>query len=120
MRILESLDDWGDDVAVIEEVEGDLYSVAPGRRSGDPASPATSRGDPDAQWESAGYYGEEASSGSGAAAERSVLDELGEAMGISYEDDEELWLGDKEVSRDEHRWELDPASADDWDERRRR
>lgn len=49
-----------------------------------------------------------------------ALDELGIAMGLTYEDDEELWLGLKEASRDAHRWELDPASAEDWAERRKR
>ena len=48
------------------------------------------------------------------------LDELGIAMGLTYEDDEELWLGIKEAARDLHRWELDPASAEDWSERKRR
>ena len=49
-----------------------------------------------------------------------ALDELGAAMGLTYEDDEELWLGIKEATRDHHRWELDPASAEDWTERRKR
>jgi hypothetical protein len=31
-----------------------------------------------------------------------------------------LWLGIKEAARDMHRWELDPASAEDWAERRKR
>ena len=49
-----------------------------------------------------------------------MLDELGIAMGLTYEDDEELWLGTKEAARDAHRWELDPESAEDWAERKRR
>lgn len=49
-----------------------------------------------------------------------MLDDLGAAMGLTYEDDEELWLGMKEAARDTHRWELDPASAEDWVERRKR
>jgi len=46
-----------------------------------------------------------------------VLDELGAAAGLTCEDEEELYLVMKEVERDRHRWELDPASADDWGER---
>jgi hypothetical protein len=38
-------------------------------------------------------------------------------MGITYADDEELKLGEKEKERDKHRWELDPASSDDYQER---
>lgn len=49
-----------------------------------------------------------------------ALDELGAALGLTYEDDEELWLGIKESARDTHRWELDPASSEDWGERRKR
>jgi hypothetical protein len=41
-------------------------------------------------------------------------------MGINYQEGEELKVGDKERSRDKHRWELDPASADDYQERARK
>jgi hypothetical protein len=44
-------------------------------------------------------------------------EETAAAMGISYADDEELKVGEKERSRDEHRWELDPASSEDYKER---
>jgi hypothetical protein len=40
--------------------------------------------------------------------------DIGEAIGIIYRDGEELRFGRKEAERDEHRWELDPASSDDW------
>ena len=46
-----------------------------------------------------------------------VVDEIGSVIGLTYNDDEELRAGDKEHERDEHRWELDPASADDYGER---
>jgi uncharacterized protein DUF6335 len=39
---------------------------------------------------------------------------MGTALGVSYEDHEELKGSDKVVERDKHRWELDPASADDY------
>lgn len=38
-------------------------------------------------------------------------------MGAAYRDDEELKPGEKEHSRDRHRWELDPASSDDYQDR---
>lgn len=44
----------------------------------------------------------------------SVFDDIGEALGLTYRDGEELRVGRKEAERDEHRWELDPASSDDW------
>jgi hypothetical protein len=40
-------------------------------------------------------------------------------MGIEYADNEELKVGEKERSRDQHRWELDPASSDDYKDRLR-
>jgi len=48
------------------------------------------------------------------------LDELGIALGLTYQDDEALRAGAKETERDRHRWELDPASAEDYFERTRK
>ena len=48
-----------------------------------------------------------------------VVDELGETMGVTYKDAEELTCGEKETHRDKQRWELDPASAEDYRERMR-
>lgn len=43
-----------------------------------------------------------------------------EDFGIVYEDWEELRFGEgRELERDQHRWELDPASAEDFPERNR-
>jgi hypothetical protein len=38
-------------------------------------------------------------------------------VGIEYQDNEELKGADKVEKRDKKRWELDPASSEDWDER---
>lgn len=43
-----------------------------------------------------------------------AAEEWGEAFGIRYAASEPLRCGDKERDRDLHRWELDPASADDY------
>ena len=51
-------------------------------------------------------------------ADQNLVDEFGQAFGLTYEMNEELHLAEKEAGRDLHRWELDPASADDWSERR--
>lgn len=51
------------------------------------------------------------------ALEADVVDEVGEAVGLTYQADESLRVGEKETERDQHRWELDPASADDYVER---
>lgn len=48
-----------------------------------------------------------------------VVDEVGDTAGVTYKDGEELACGDKESDRDKERWELDPASAEDYRERMR-
>ena len=43
-----------------------------------------------------------------------IIDQIGEAVGVTYQEGEPLRIGQKEHERDEHRWELDPASAEDY------
>ena len=81
--------------------------------------PALSGGDIDAQWEMAESQGDEAVAGSMATPGQNNTDEIGNAIGVTYQDDEELKVGEKERERDRHRWELDPASADDYIDRKR-
>ena len=38
-------------------------------------------------------------------------------MGVTYNDNEELRFGEKERARDKQRWELDPASSEDYVDR---
>ena len=77
-------------------------------------SPVLSGGDLDADWAAAESSGDETVGGSTATPEQNDVDFLGVAVGVTYADDEELRLFDKEHDRDLRRWELDPASADDW------
>jgi hypothetical protein len=51
-------------------------------------------------------------------ADENVVDEMGAAFGLTYDMTEELHCGEKEAGRDLHRWELDPASSEDWVERK--
>jgi hypothetical protein len=51
--------------------------------------------------------------------DQNVVEEIGQAMGVTYQDNEELKVGDKERDRDRKRWELDPASSDDYQDRLR-
>ena len=45
------------------------------------------------------------------------LKNIGKALGVQYEDNEELKAADKITEGDKHRWELDPASSDDYRDR---
>ena len=83
------------------------------------ADPVITAGDLDANWANAQFSGDESAVSSNSTPDQNVVEEIGAAMGISYSDGEELKLGEKERSRDKHRWELDPASSDDWKERSR-
>ena len=80
-------------------------------------SPALTGGDVDADWESAYSVGDEAPGGDNPTPDQDIVDDIGRAVGIEYQDNEELKGADKVEKRDRNRWELDPASSDDWDER---
>ena len=83
------------------------------------ADPVISAGDVDAQWEGAQFSGDESAVSSMSTPGQSGVEEIGQAMGVTYQDNEELKFGEKERSRDKKRWELDPASSDDYQERLR-
>jgi Family of unknown function (DUF6335) len=79
-------------------------------------SPEISGGDLDASWQTANVAGEEAVGGSAPTPDQDIVDELGAAAGLKYEDDEPLNSDAKILDRDRNRWELNPVSADDQEE----
>jgi uncharacterized protein DUF6335 len=79
--------------------------------------PTLSGGDIDARWDDAESGGDETVGGSTATPGRNDLDAIGEAVGVTYAEGEELKVGEKEERRDRHRWELDPASSEDYVDR---
>jgi hypothetical protein len=80
-------------------------------------SPALTGGDIDADWESAYSVGDEAPGGDNPTPDQDIVDDIGRAVGVEYQDNEELKGERKIADRDKHRWELDPASSDDWEDR---
>jgi hypothetical protein len=80
-------------------------------------SPALTGGDVDADWESAYSTGDEAPGGDNPTPDQNNVDDIGLALGVEYEDNEELEGADKIVERDRHRWEDDPASSEDFEDR---
>ena len=80
-------------------------------------SPALTAGDVDADWAGASAVGDEAPGGDNPTPDQDVVEEIGRALGVEYDDDEELQGGEEIAARDRHRWELDPESSDDFDER---
>ena len=79
--------------------------------------PSLSGGDVDAAWETSVVAGEESVGGSVPTPDQDNVDELGEGAGITYQDDEPLNSDRKILDRDRRRWELNPASADDQDDK---
>ncbi|PYQ57079.1 MAG: hypothetical protein DMF58_19165 [Acidobacteria bacterium] len=129
----EKLIDWKEDErkdrnrdGIDDDLEPDVPDVSAGSRKlagrlreNTDTSPILSGGDIDARWDEADSAGDEAVAGSIATPEQNDTDDLGRAVGVTYSDDEELKVGEKERDRDKHRWELDPASADDYQDRAR-
>jgi hypothetical protein len=87
------------------------------RRDHNEVSPELTAGDVDADWEDAYSVGDEAPGGDNMTPDQDRVDDIGKALGVQYEDNEELKASDKITERDKHRWELDPASSDDYRDR---
>jgi hypothetical protein len=77
-------------------------------------------GDIDSDWNAAYSSGEETPGGDMSTPDQDVVEEIGRALGVEYEDAEELKGADKIEKRDRNRWEYDPASAEDYKDRNRR
>jgi hypothetical protein len=80
-------------------------------------SPVLTGGDVDADWEDAYAVGDEAPGGDNPTPDQDRVDDIGKALGVEYQDNEELRASDKITERDKHRWELDPASSEDYPDR---
>jgi hypothetical protein len=74
-------------------------------------------GDVDADWQDAYAVGDETPGGDNPTPDQDRVDDIGRALGVEYQDNEELKGADKIASRDKHRWELDPASSEDYTDR---
>jgi len=79
---------------------------------------AITGGDADVDVENAYFTGDEAPGGDNPAPDEEVVDDIGKALGVQYEDNEELKSSDKIIERDRHRWEMDPASSEDYKDRK--
>jgi len=87
------------------------------RRDHRSMTPEIAGGDVDVDVEDAYFTGEEAPGGDNPTPDQDVVDDIGKALGVEYADNEELKAADKVTERDKHRWELDPASSEDYKDR---
>jgi hypothetical protein len=79
-------------------------------RNNTAASPRDAGGDLDAAWEDVNDSGSETVAGDNPTPDQSLVEENASAMGVSYEDNEELEFIDKIEKRDRERYELDENS----------
>ena len=79
-------------------------------RNNTAASPRDAGGDLDANWEDVNDSGSETVAGDNPTPDQSIVEENASAVGVSYEDNEELEFLDKIEKRDRDRYELDENS----------
>lgn len=82
-------------------------------------TPSITAGDVDVNIEDAYFSGDEAPGGDNSTPDQDIVDDIGKALGVEYQDNEELGSADKLSERDKHRWELDPASSEDYTDRKK-
>ncbi len=119
-EVRNQIDDYTEDEDVVDDF-ADRQGLATGGRQKleeklnehNSMDPSLSGGDVDAAWEDSNAAGEESVGGSVSTPDQDVVEELGEAAGLTYNDYEELDYDKKVLNRDRDRWELNPASADD-------
>jgi hypothetical protein len=99
----------------ISRAPKDPNQLAQRLRNNTAASPSDAGGDLDATWEDVNDSGEESASGDNPTPDQSNVEENANAIGVNFEDNEELDFLDKIERRDRERFELDPRSKTDDD-----
>jgi len=94
----------------ISRAPKDPDSLAQRLRNNTAASPRDAGGDLDAAWEDVNDSGSETVAGDNPTPDQSLVEENASAVGVSYEDNEELEFIDKIEKRDRDRYELDENS----------
>lgn len=131
MEKTDRLIDWNEDERTDRDGNGIDDAIQPGvpestasktdltrRLENDPlADPTLTAGDLDENLEATQFSGDGSAVSGMPGTGGDVVDEIGRAMGVTYQDGEELKAGEKERERDRHRWELDPASSEDYKDR---
>jgi hypothetical protein len=82
------------------------------------ASPDLTGGDIDANYEQANAVGDESVGGTAMTPDMDIVDDLGRAVGLEMDDRNFLHTNEILENRDDRRWELEPRSSEDYDDRR--
>lgn len=109
--------DYVPDPEIEEFMEGEISRapkdpehLAHRLRDNTAASPRDAGGDLDAAWEEVNMSGSETVAGDNPTPDQSDVEENAHALGVNYEDNEELEFIDKIERRDRNRFELDEGS----------
>jgi hypothetical protein len=117
--VSEEMSEYTSDAQVLEDFSERQQTTAGGDELLDrlqehhSKKPELSGEDVDANWEAADVSGEETVGGTTPTPDQDVVEDLGDALGIEYDQEEPLHTYDKLRDRDRNRWELNPASAED-------
>jgi Family of unknown function (DUF6335) len=82
------------------------------------ATPELTGGDIDANYEQANADGDESVGGTVVTPDMDLVDDLGKAVGLEIDDENFLHTEDILEQRDDRRWELEPRSSEDYEDRR--
>lgn len=82
------------------------------------ASAVLTGGDIDANYEQAEADGDESVGGTVMTPDMDIVDDLGKAVGLEMNDSNYLHTNDILEQRDDRRWELEPSSSEDYEDRR--
>ncbi len=117
--VMDVIDDYTDDPDILQD-----FAERQGFATGSPEfqekleehhsqGPRLAGGDVDAAWDQSNASGEEDPGGTAPTPDQDIVEDIGSAVGITYNDDEPLQTTDCLEERDEHRWELDQKSVED-------
>ena len=123
-EVIEQINDFTEDEDIIEDFAERQGLASGGRQKleeklneyNSSMDPKLSGGDVDAAWDDSIVAGEESVGGTAPTPDQDIVDDIGEAAGLTYRDDEPLDSDKKVLDRDRNRWELNPESADDAEE----
>ena len=116
--VLNDMSDFTDDEEILDDfaerqmMPTDEQGLMRRMRQHHAETPQLSGGDVDAAWDQGADAGDETVAAE-PTPDQDRVGEMGEALGVTYEDDEPLDFAEKVLQRDEERWELNPASAED-------
>lgn len=82
------------------------------------ATPELTGGDIDADYEQANAVGDESVGGTVSTPDMDIVDDLGKAVGLEMDDFNYLHTNEILEGRDDRRWELEPTSSEDYEERK--